>query len=189
MRITKIKTISAATLTLLFSCSTFAAQLPYGWYLEGNVGGSRISNANFGSGTSTTSSGVAYNVNAGYKFIPYFAAEVGYTRYAKIKISSPIGSATSTVQAGDVALKAIWPIGEMGFDLFTKIGEGKVYSKLSGEGFTSSTHSVTGLLVGVGASWTCNPNMPINVQWTRQKGDSTTGDLDLLTVGIAYIFD
>lgn len=188
MTIKKIKALSVATLVLA-SSTIFAAELPYGWYLEGNVGSSRISNANYGPGTSTTTSGVAYNVNAGYKFIPYFAAEAGYTRYAKIKISSPIGSATSTIQAADVALKAIWPISEMGFNLFTKIGEGKVYSKLSGEGFTSSTHSVTGFLVGVGASWACNPNMPVNIQWTRQKGDSTTGNLDLLTVGIAYIFD
>lgn len=194
MRLIYILIVLFGFICSLFSIEASAAPLPFGWYIEGNVGVSNISNTNFGPGVSTSNSGnsIGYNVNAGYKFIPYFAAEAGYTKYSKINITGPLGLSSGTAQpyALDLAAKAIWPISDLGFELFTKVGVDQVRLSVSGANISNSkSNNSGGLYLGIGAEGSCSPNIPINIQWARAQGNSTAGNLNLYSVGIGYIFD
>lgn len=197
-----IKIISLAVLGLTFTPMALAGcgcmPLPCGWYIEGNVGSSKTSNLSFGSGSSFNSTGFGWNANIGYKFMPFFAAEAGYTQYATLKIKIPSGTQAGQDKqyAIDLAGKGILPIGETGAELFAKIGAARVSSKItvnnalaaSSIGLIATNHTATGYYVGFGAAYSVMPALPINIQWTRAKGDSTTGTNDLYSIGAAYIF-
>lgn len=173
-----------------------AVQLPMGWYLEGNVGASRLSNVNLGN-VSQNSSSVAYGVNAGYKFMPFFATEGGGIKYANItaKNNAGVNVASDKIYSINLAGKGIWPISP-GFELFAKLGVAYLHSHLKitnssaayGLGIPSGTHTKTGAYLGVGADYSYLPNVPIILQWTRARGDNATGTLDFYSIGVAYIF-
>ena len=102
--------VSAAS--LVSAASVFASMsLPYGWYVEGNAGSSRATNKTYGTGTSTKANGFGFNLDIGYKFAPFFAAEFGYTNYAKTVIKANGGTAgNDTHYAYDIAGKGIFPV-------------------------------------------------------------------------------
>lgn len=196
----RMNKLSPALFTLLSIpalCSA-AIQMPMGWYLEANGGVTKTSNTDYAPGTTVSSPGMGYNINAGYKFMPYFAGELGYTRYAtsNIKLNgTKIG--TSKQYGVDLAGKGILPIVNTGFELFAKLGVGVVRSNVQSNnsilansvGLKSTTHTHTGLYIGAGGDYSITPNIPINLQWARTTGDSTTGNVDLYSIGIAFIFE
>ena len=171
---------------------------PYGWYLEGNIGSTYLSNKSYPGNAST--SGVGGNANLGYKFMPYFALELGYSRYANTSITNP----TTDTKAGwdkhysyDIAGRGIFPIMESGLELFAKLGVERNASSVSlsntaaanAIGLASNQHSYTGLYIGGGAQYYFQPELAANVQWQRAQGNSSTGNLDLLSVGVSFLFD
>jgi hypothetical protein len=170
--------------------------LPYGWYLEGNGGSSHTSNTNYPG--STSSSGVGGNANLGYKFMPFFATEIGYTQYANTSIKNGAGTKAATVKnySYDLSGKGILPVGSSPFELFAKLGVARVSAKTSinssaaaaGLGLTSSNHSATGLYYGIGADYSLLTALQLVAQWQRAQGNSTTGNLDLFSAGITFIF-
>jgi hypothetical protein len=190
-----------ASSVAVFALATPASAImsvPYGWYLEGNAGSTQLSNKSYPGNTSA--SGIGGNADIGYKFMPYFATEIGYTLYANTSISN---GATGT-KAGsdkhysyDAALKGIVPIVDSGLELFGKLGIDRQNSSLSissqaaatAIGLGSSTHSANGLYLAAGAQYYFIPELAVNVQWARAQGDSGTGTLDLVGVGISFIFD
>ena len=191
--------VSAATV----SVSTIAlaeVSLPMGWYLEGNIGGSKISNVSYASGTNMNTTGVAWNLNAGYKFIPYFATEIGYTSYANANITlnnSNVGK--NQAKAYDIAGKAIVPVQDTGAELFAKLGVARAKSHvtltnaelLAANGVTlnSGYYNSTDLYFGLGGDYSFMPAAAINIQWNRVDGTSKTGNLDLFSIGLTYLFD
>lgn len=190
--------IGLSALTAAFSAIA-AMPVPTGWYVDGNVGSSRLSNANFGSGTSSSTSGLGYNINGGFKFMPYFAAEVGATKYANTSIkASGVGVAKDTNYSYDLTGKAILPIVDSGVDLFAKLGIMRLNSHIttSNAAYISQnsidvnlgTHMVTGAYIGVGGDYNISQNLAALVQWQRAKGNSTTGYADLYSIGIGYNF-
>src|SRR5207253_11284852 len=93
---------------------------PDGWYLEGNVGSANLSNTSY---SSTNKYGLAYNLNLGYKFMPYAALEAGYTGYRESKITfDDVNIATVKRYSYDIAAKGIVPISDSVFEAFAKIG-------------------------------------------------------------------
>ena len=88
---------------------------PDGWYLEANIGSGRLSNADGQSGN-----GPAYNLNLGYKIMPYAAIEAGYTKYKNSKLVgdaiNSVGQIVSITYASfrrysyDIAAKSILPL-------------------------------------------------------------------------------
>jgi hypothetical protein len=149
---------------------------------------------------SSSASGIGGNANLGYKFMPYFGAEIGYTLYANTSITDP---ATGT-KAGsdkhysyDAALRGIVPIVDSGVELFGKLGVGRQNSSVSisnaaaaaAIGLGSSQHSATGLYIAAGAQYYFMPEFAANAQWARSQGNSSTGTLDLVSVGLSFIFD
>ncbi len=189
-------TATSLTLLSLSIADTVAAMsIPYGWYVEGNIGTSNTSNDNYPSGTSTSTSGVGWNANVGYKFMPYFAAEAGYTRYSDTTIKSNGGTiATDKHYAFDLAGKGIVPISDSPVELFAKLGIQNLYSKTSisnstaanSVGLSSGTNNTFGAYLGTGVQYSFTPAFGANLQWMRAVGDDSTGTMSLLSIGISY---
>lgn len=176
--------------------------LPYGWYVEGNIGASRANNVSYASGTSTSAQGnsAGWNLDLGYKFIPFFGIEVGYTNYSNQ--NAEFGSAkvaSASMYSYDIAGKAMLPFGDSGFEVFGKLGASRVHSHVkvsnsavvnaNGIVVNTGTHAATGLYFGLGADYAFMPNLTGSLQWNRARGNNSTGDLDLYSVGLTYIFD
>ncbi len=195
------KILLAATglvaMTLGASALAGGMSVPYGWYLEGNAGSSHLSNISFPG--SSSSSGWGGNANLGYKFMPYFAMEVGYTQYANSSIKDNNGTKAASVKhySYDLAGRGILPIAASGFELFAKLGVQRIDSKYSIQdanaaqqlGISSSQHNTTGLYLGAGGQYYVMPELAINTQWQRAKGNSNTGTEDLYSVGFSFILD
>jgi hypothetical protein len=170
---------------------------PYGWYLEANAGSSNLTNKTYSSG-SASSSGVGGNADLGYKFMPFVAAEIGYTQYANTIIRS-YGTKVATDRhlSYDLAIKGILPIADSGFEAFAKVGAAHIASKLtinspsgaSAIGISRNSHTTTGLYFAIGAQYYVMPELAFNVQWARAVGNSSTGTESLLSGGLSFIFD
>ena len=180
-----------------FQAVNAAIPVPAGWYIEGNLGSSRVKDINYGTGTSYSNSGRATNIDVGYKFIPYFAFEGGYTKYSDSRVAlAGTTIATDSRHAWDIAGKAILPFSDSGFELFVKLGLARTLSHLVNKPNTTGAplpttqgqNKATGVYYGIGADYATTPQLPIILQWSRAKGDHYTGTQDLFSVGIAYIF-
>jgi hypothetical protein len=171
--------------------------VPMGWYVEGNIGSSRLQNLSY-QNASLSSAGMGENIDIGYKFMPYVAAEVGYTHYPNTRIKvNGVKAGENKYYALDIAGKAILPIAASGFELFAKLGIQQLYAKTRVTNSTlgnqiglskGSTHD-TGPYMGVGGAYSFLPELSGNIQWTRAKGNHSTGDLDLLSVGLTFTVD
>ena len=192
--------LSTFSIVAVSAAVTSFAAIPnqYGWYVEGNVGKSKNSSVNYGSGTKISSWGAGWNFNGGYKFQQFFAAEVGYTTYANssIKNSAGVKAAKATHYAFDIAGKGILPIAETGLELIGKLGASLVRERttISNPSAASSTtvqqgsHRATGIYLGAGADYAFTPCTQLVLQWQRAYGNSNTGALDLYSLGIGYNF-
>lgn len=190
-----IACIALGSASLVFA----AVSVPSGWYVEGNIGTTRVSNVTYSPGASVTSAGLGGNIDAGYKFIPYFATEIGYSKYADAKIKNPAGTqgATAKNTALDITAKGILPIVNTSVQFFAKLGLAYARSDVSISdataastmpGLQTGTHKTASAYLGAGLDYSISPNFPVNFQWQRAQGDNRTGALDLYSVGLAYIF-
>jgi hypothetical protein len=169
---------------------------PDGWYLEGNVGSAHLSNTNYPG--STSSSGIGANANLGYKFMPYGALEIGYTYYPNTNITAAndVKAAEVTHYSYDLAVRGILPIADSGAEAFAKLGAQRIVARVSIDddaaadalGLSSSSHSSTGLYIGVGGQYYFTPELAVVVQWQRAQGSSSTGTEDLFSAGLSFLF-
>lgn len=176
-----------------------AVPVPYGWYVEGNAGASKASGVSYGSGASVSGWGFGWNGNGGYKFSPFFAGEVGYTRYATTTITNAadINAADAKHSAIDLVGKGILPISNTGAELFAKLGASYIHTQVSTTNQTAAaslslqtgTNNQVGWFVGAGADYSILPQVPVSLQWGRTIGNDRAGNLDLVSLGVAYIFD
>ena len=169
------------------------------WYLEGNVGRVHVGDANFADNTSLDTSGTAWNINIGYRIIPYFALEGGYTNYPDSIINYNTQEIGKNEQSSyDLAAKAIIPFMESGLSVFGKVGIAWVRSDvkatdqalIDANNITLSTghSSSSALLYGFGAEYAVWSNVAANLQWSRIDGDDQVGNIDSYFVGISYTF-
>jgi hypothetical protein len=103
MKLTKKILLSSFAAAMAFSGSSLAAAP--GFYVGGNLGWSNtnpdsIETGNYGNGiiinrSETSGTGFAWGLNAGYQFDQNWAAELGYTRFAKTSASFS-GTASGT---------------------------------------------------------------------------------------------
>lgn len=196
----KVLALTAISLAAISSStsSLAAISIPYGWYGEGNLGTSRSQNVNYGTGTSVNSAGFGWNADVGYKFMPYFALEVGYTSYAQSTVKLPSGATGLNVShhSYDLAGKGILPIADSGVEFFAKVGVARAsaHSSITSAGASSGmslqtgSSSSTGLYIGAGGGYSFLQNIAVNVEWNRARGNSTIGNLDLWSVGITWMF-
>ncbi len=174
--------------------------LPTGWYVEGNIGTSKATSKSYPGISSRKNTGKGWSVNAGYKFMPYFGLEAGYSRYAPTRLNSPVQTvARDSHNSIDIAAKGMLPFGCSGFELFAKLGVVRINSQIGvidavgasayNLTFNTSAQSSTGLYAGGGAEYFFTPNIAANIQWNIAKGNSKTGNLQVLTAGLAYMID
>lgn len=167
-----------------------------GWYLEANAGSAQSTNTpNHGS---TSTSGIGGSADIGYKFLPYVAAEIGYTQYpnSSYKNSAGTKAATGKNYSYDIAARGILPISNSGFELFAKLGAGRLNQHYSINnqtaanqiGISNSQHSATGLYLGAGVQYYFMPEFAINTQWAQQQGNNSTGNYNLFSGGLSFIF-
>lgn len=191
----KIKLLTLASLISLQSSAFAAVSMPVGWYLEGNLGKTDIGNTNVASGASQSNSGTGWNFNIGYKFIPFLAAEVGYTDYAKTTYTSQGTTVAGSYQhAYDAAAKAILPLSGSGFDVFGKFGVASLYANVTQQtpvaGITvnSGDQHATAMYYGLGMDYNLVPNVALVAQWQCASGNSETGRASLYSLGVNYMF-
>jgi len=176
-----IKIIILTIATLAFLSSVYAAiPIPKGWYADGSVGitnskqkSSDSDDDSDDSNSSSSKTDFGFNVNAGYKFLPFFGAEAGYTSYG---ISS--GGFTGDYSI-DVAAKAIIPFQEIGAEIYAKLGAAYLNIK--------DGSNATGLYYGFGADYWLTPNMAILIQWMQAHGNDDTGHLYLASAGLGFV--
>jgi opacity protein-like surface antigen len=200
----RIKLIVLACCSLATITSTLNAHaaipLPLGWYLEANAGEPDVSDVNYANNTSNTTTGLGWNINAGYKFMPFFALEGGYTNYATTNIKfddTKVAKATS--QSYDIVGKAMLPIQNSGFEFMAKVGVGRAkthivntdnsFAVANGVSVNAGTNNSTTLMYGAGGEYAATTNILVNAQWMRSDGGSGTGSLDLYSIGLAYLFN
>lgn len=191
-----------AVLATLFSVtSVFAApaSLPYGWYGEINGGASKAFGKNY-IGSTVRETGFAWNLDGGYKFVPFFAVEGGYTRYADAVIRNSQNNITARDRhySYDIASKGILPLSTSGFELFGKLGVARMMSTIGSVdskaaavdslSFDTSIKSATGLYLAAGCDFALLSSLSANVQWARARGGHNTGSADLYSAGINFIF-
>lgn len=191
--------IKVGILSLLLTTSAYAAcPTPCGWYMDGNFGYTQVSDTDFGSGSSTSNNGGGINIDWGAKFSRFFATEIGLTKYSDIKILNAAGTQAAKDQyfSYDFVGKGMLPLAMTGIDLYAKLGIARINSKISvsngpaaaGLGLSSGTTTATGIYFGVGIQYEFMSRMPVMFQWMRAKGNSITGNIDLISIGVGYIY-
>ncbi|MDR3490573.1 MAG: outer membrane beta-barrel protein [Gammaproteobacteria bacterium] len=198
----KLKKIHAQfILGLLGTCLALpalsAVSIPYGWYLGGNAGWSKIDNKSYPGSNNYT--GVGGSVNLGYKFNPFVALEVDGTKYANVVTQvASITVARDSHYSYGVLGKVMCPFGASGASLFGKAGISRLQSNLKvtnqavatqyGVTFNSGVHYATGLYLAAGGEYSFTPNLLANIELASAQGNSNTGNAELLTAGLAYLF-
>ncbi|VVC76828.1 hypothetical protein AQUSIP_21550 [Aquicella siphonis] len=169
---------------------------PNGWYLEVNGGSAHLSNTNYPG--SSSSSGIGGNGNLGYKFMPYAAVEIGYSRYPSTKITGENSTTAANVDhySYDIAARGILPIADSGVEAFAKLGAQRIVSHVNisdnatadALGIGGGSHSSTGVYMGVGGQIYFTPELAVVAQWQRAQGSSSSGTEDLYSLGISFLF-
>lgn len=184
-------------LTALTLMTSAAAQMsaPNGWYLEGNIGEPKLHDVSYSG--KIKNRGIGFNIDAGYKFMPFFAAELGYTRYGTARVDA------GNVKAGEdrrvsyhIAGKAILPIAASGAEIFGKFGVARVHSRVNisnsvaanSIGLVGGTSNKNGLYMALGGQYYFMPELALNVQWARAQARKHGGQNDLYSVGLSFIF-
>jgi hypothetical protein len=200
MKQTLVKTACILSLLGTMSVAQAVMPLPSGWYLEANIGMSKATSKTYPGVSSEKNTGKGWSANVGYKFMPYFGLEAGYARYAPTRLNSPVETvARDNHTSIDVAAKAMLPFGCSGFELFAKLGAVRINSQIgvidsNGAAaynltFNTASQGATGLFAGVGAEYYFTQSIAANIQWNVAKGNSKTGNLQLLSAGLSYILD
>jgi opacity protein-like surface antigen len=188
--------IIISVITSIFALPALATgSQPSGWYFEGNIGESRTS---LYTGNSIANSGFAWNINAGYKFMPYVAAEAGYTSYSTASIKSTPNSGSkigeNTAYSYDFAAKGILPVNDSGLNLFGKLGAAVMKTHIINTNPSvavvpgSGTHNSISLYCGLGVEYFVISNVALNMQWARANGNDRTSRQDLFSAGLSYVF-
>lgn len=191
--------ISTLAMLSLGDMAFATMSLPCGWYLEGNVGTTKVNGQTFPSMASTTTGRLGGNANLGYKFMPYFTAEIGYTYYAETTIKDQFGATAGTNRyySYDLAFKGILPFVDSGVEAFGKAGVERITSRISlsnsvaatNIGLTGGNSSATGVYLGAGLQYYWVPEFAVVAQWQRAQGSSATGTLDLYSIGLSFLFE
>lgn len=197
----RIKPFVTAGILSLFAASPIFAfvSTPFGWYLEANVGATKITDDDIAGTGSASASGLGGSAAVGYKFMPYFAGEAGFTRYTNTDIEAASGTGAATVKRYSyyLAAKGILPVYDTGAEFFGKLGVQRLRARTSIDneaaaasiGVTNSSHSKTGVYVGLGGQYYFMPEFALVLQWARAQGSESTGTADLFSIGASFIFD
>ena len=137
------------------------------------------------SGVSCDDKDTAWKIFGGYQFMRYLAAEVAYTDFGKVKVSSPIGSAEVKSNAWELVGVGSYPIGTSGFAPYVKAGFYRGESKASNTLGGSAKDTSNDWTAGLGVRYDIVKNFAVRAEWQRYNGDS---DVDVFSIGALYKF-
>lgn len=175
--------------------------LPSGFYLEYNWGATRSMGKTYPGVSTIVNTGTGWNGTFGYKIMPYVAVEGGYTRYADARLENSEGTTAARDHhyAVDVAAKGIFPVMKTGLEVFAKAGVARIVSSIGsvdtaasavdGLTFDTNSHSAMGLYIGGGVNYAFTKSLAMNTQYERANGNSSTGNMDLVSVGLSFTLD
>ncbi len=172
--------------------------VPFGWYVGTNQGISRAYNKSY-PGSSVKHTGYGFSFEGGYRINLYLAGEVGYSHYAATQINNSAGNqaASDSHYAFDLAGKLILPFGNTGAELYGKAGVARVKSNLGVNAanaalnhltYTPGSSCATGVYAAGGVEYAIIPHLLVNLQWARAQGNKYTGNMNLSSLGLSYIF-
>jgi OmpA-OmpF porin, OOP family len=173
-----------------------------GFYVDANLGwgksGSKSDVNDFKAqyGGSVKNSGFVWNVNLGYKFMPYLAADVGFWGYPDAKLTVSSNTAKIKPYLGVLAVKGILPL-EDGFSLYAKTGPAWYHDSISADGIggVEKDNAFTWYF-GLGANYNLTENFylgaGVNYSLKRDNSDSSSSSHALalysVTGNVGYIF-
>lgn len=186
---------------LLLALSSIPSSAFAGWY--GGIGlGQSQADVDCGaiSNCSTDDTGDGLKFYAGNQIAPGLGVEFGYVDLGEVTaegVLGPFGKFNASIEATGLfaAVTGTVPLGQA--DLFGKVGlfrwdaDARVSSSVLGS--ASFSESGTDPMLGLGISFSVNPNLSIRGEWERFLdigNDSTIGksDVDLFSVGLVYKF-
>lgn len=175
MLVKTIKIVAAIIVAAIGNMALADVPLARGSYVDINVGYSKIVNAQ----AAANVTGLGFNIDLGYKLMPFFAVEGGYTTYGASK------SSFTGANALDIAIKGILPFQEMGIELFAKLGPDYVNNSKVPNGISPNAFNV---YYALGGAYAMNANMLITLQFAQAAGNSDTGNFQLFSIGASYLF-
>jgi len=202
-------TLSLAVLAAFASPAAVAADS--GWYGGLNIGLSRASidderiraglQPRVVTSIDEDDSDTGYKLLAGRKFNRNFAIEAGYFNLGKFGYTANMaaGSEIATIELQGVNLDAvgILPFGEK-FSAFARLGLTYTQAKdtFQGTGAIVVSHSnpskdEANFKVGLGVQYNFTPALGVRGEWERYRVNDAVGnegDVDMLTVGVVYLF-
>jgi hypothetical protein len=197
----KVKRLFALVSIALFThvnSANAAMTVPFGWYVGTNQGVSRAYNKYYPGG-SIQRTGYGFSIDGGYRINLFLAGEIGYSHFAATNINNSAGNqaASDSHYSFDLAGKLILPIGNTGAELYGKLGVARVKSNLGVNAanaavnhlaFTAGSSCATGVYAAAGAEYSITSHFLANLQWARSQGNRYTGNMNLSSLGLAYIF-
>lgn len=172
---------------------------PVGWFLDADAGISRVFGESYPGVPQTSSGGSGWSVAGGYKFMPYIAGEVGYSRYADTRLQDSTGvtAARDVRYMVDAAARGILPVTDTGFEFFAKAGLAWINSSIQSIDPTSSIYTTVNAMKGTqtsrslywggGISYFFNSTVSAHVQYAQAQGSSNTGSVGLTSLGISLL--
>lgn len=190
-------TTTIVAMVLAFGTLVAPSQAPaQGFYVGGSVGRSDADDSNAVPDLITSGSvdgtDTGFKIFGGYQFNPYFGLELAWVDLGTAKYSGsfsgfPVTGGSVKTQGFNFSAVGTYPFGS-GFAVFGKVGafawESKQNDVTAGTPF-SNKESGGDVSFGVGASYDFTKNIGIRAEWERFKA---VGDIDLLSVGLAYKF-
>jgi OOP family OmpA-OmpF porin len=160
-----------------------------GWLVGASIGQSKIK-LDCPAGASCDNTDTALRVFGGYDFNKNFGAELGYADLGKVTVSALGLSGDVKATAWDVMAVGRLPLAGDKFALYGKLGWYFADSKGSGSigGGSESNNDFT---YALGGQYNLNKNLGIRAEWQQYKsvgGDSSNGNVDVMSIGVAYRF-
>jgi OOP family OmpA-OmpF porin len=198
-----------AAMTLAFSTALFAGEGP-GFYGGGSVGLSLYEDEEDELNSLLTAAGIigtvetdvtdlGWKIYGGYRFSPYFGAEVGYIDLGEASADIGSVSVSSGVSGVSIAGTAGYPVADRGY-VFGKLGafiwdastetEGPaLLLAVLPAGVVSGDDNGVDLTFGVGGTFELVEHVKLRAEWEHflGLGDPDT-DIDLFSGGVQYDF-
>lgn len=177
----KIVSIAAAAAVLFSTTNSFAESAPYelgntaGFFVSGNLGYGKVDIKN-SAVAARDMRGFTWNMNGGYQFCRFAAAEIGYTKFHD--------AANTETSGWNLIAKGIYPLRDQ-FDIFGKVG----LMRLSFKDTAGARRDKVTPQFGLGGSYNINANIALSVQGlTTLAGENNLPATYAAYAGACYKF-
>jgi len=178
---------------LAISAPAAAQQSDAGWYIGGSYGMTTFDIDTAGiTNPSVDDSDSGFKIFGGFQFTKHWGAEVGYVDFGKAGVSGSIFGIPFT---GDASVTAFTfsgtgtlPLGT-NFALLGKVGLANWDAKVNvstGIGAGSASESGTDMFYGIGARYSFNKNLSVQVEFEQFETDADSASMT--SVGLRYKF-